>query len=307
MDQFDNQCTRSTIVDSGDSGVSPFQEPDNCCLVQIYPTDVVDGLVHLDGLVTSIGRDLRCDLTINDASVSRQHARLEKTRQGYVITDLGSTNGTFVNDEPVVTRRLEGGDRIRFGSFIFKFLSADCIEAQYHETVYDAMTRDGLTSAFNKRYLLDNLELEIARSDRGNRPLSVMMLDIDHFKSINDSHGHLVGDEVLREFSRRIHTTIRSGDLFCRYGGEEFALVLAETSLAQAVDLAERCRETIAQTPFSSNGEALRVTVSIGIAQLSEPGVAANADAILEHADQHLYRAKQNGRNQVSWNRGMTR
>ena len=270
-----------------------------CCLVQIYPTDVVDGLQKVKQDSVTLGRDSRCDIVLQDGNVSRQHARLERVDGAYVLTDLGSTNGTFVNEQPVTQTRLTGGETLRVGSFIFKFLAANCLEAQYHETVYNAMTRDGLTGAFNKNYLLDSLQQELARSQRSARPLALVMMDIDHFKSINDTHGHLVGDEVLKEFTQRLQHVSRAGDLLCRYGGEEFALVLSDTDLDEALEAAERCREAIAARPFSTAAGPLNVTASMGVIESTLVSPSAGPLDLIKIADDYLYQAKRSGRNQV--------
>lgn len=281
--------------------VIPTFEVDSreCCLVQIYPANITDGLMKLKKPVLSIGRESTNDLALVDGSVSRQHAKLERGENGFFIRDLGSTNGTFVNDQRVTSFPLVGGETIRIGSFIFKFLRASAIEAQYHSTVYDAMTRDGLTGAFNKSYLLDSLAHEIARSRRCRRPLSVLIMDIDHFKKINDTYGHLVGDEVLREFGARLAASKRCDDLLCRYGGEEFVAILGETGLSDATNLAERCRLAVCEQPFSTTLGPISVTVSIGAAQLPVDDRELNSQSLLELADKQLYRAKQTGRNRV--------
>lgn len=294
-----NSPIEATIAQQSEV-ISNIGEPmRDCCLVQIYPTNIVDGLMKIERNSLSIGRDAVNDLMLPDGSVSRQHAVLERSASGYIIQDLGSTNGTYVNDAPIAQCELDGGEIIRIGSFIFKFLSANCIEAQYHSTVYNAMTRDGLTGAFNKSYLLDSLQHEIARSLRCKRPLSVLLMDIDHFKSINDTYGHLVGDEILREFSNRLTNTKRPDDLLCRYGGEEFVLILGETELGQAVEIAERCREHIAQSPFTSAEGPIPVTVSMGAAELPLNDGPITPSGLLKTADDRLYKAKQSGRNRV--------
>ena len=287
----------------------PSQEPQivvpegqaqrDCCLVQIYPTNVVDGLQRLAGEELSIGRDEGNDLVLPDASVSRLHARLMRTPAGYVLEDLDSTNGTFVEQQRVTRRLLAGDETIRVGSFLFKFLRANCIEAHYHATVYAAMTRDGLTGAFNKSYLIDALEQELARSYRCARPLSLLIMDIDHFKKINDTWGHLVGDEVLKEFAKRLNETRRQDDLLCRYGGEEFVMILSDTKSADAIPLAERCRHAVAQEPFRTSDGEVPVTVSIGVAELDLDADRITSQNFLEIADTRLYRAKHAGRNQV--------
>lgn len=269
-----------------------------CCLVQIYPADVIDGMVLMEQDCIVVGRDAKCQMRIEDTSVSRRHAEFVRFGDGYMVRDLGSTNGTFVNGNPVSEHVLQADDRIKIGSYIFKFLSAGSIETQYHETVYSAMTCDALTGASNKSYLLDNLKREIVRCTRHQRPMTLMMMDIDHFKSVNDTYGHLVGDEVLKEFGRRIAETNRGDDLFARYGGEEFALLLSETGMEEALDMGERARAVVAETPFQTSGGELEITCSFGIVELDTSTEQTPTD-LIRIADERLYKAKQAGRNCV--------
>ncbi|WP_372719579.1 diguanylate cyclase [Novipirellula sp.] len=279
--------------------VDPSPTEDECCLVQIYPPDVIEGMLLLEEEEFSIGRSPETDLPLFDSSVSRQHAMLIRGNEGYRIRDLGSTNGTFVNEKVVHPDcALRSGDTIRIGSFLFRFLSAGCVETHYHETVYSVMTRDALTGTMNKRYLMEALNREIARSIRAKMEMSVVMLDIDHFKSINDTHGHLVGDEVLRTFGQRVGEICRSDDLLARYGGEEFCLLLAATGHKDAHEMAERCRHAIADTPFDTAAGALAITASFGFAVLN-PSEPKSASGLLGAADQQLYEAKRSGRNRV--------
>ncbi|MCC9599371.1 GGDEF domain-containing protein [Stieleria sp. JC731] len=271
---------------------------DKSCLVQIYPPDVVDGMLLLEQPRIVIGRDTGADLILADQSVSRRHAELEWTEEGYVVRDLGSTNGTLVNEIGVQERILHSGDTVRIGSFIFRFLSANSIETQYHETVYNALVRDVLTGTMNKRYLLEVMEREIARAIRQQSLLSVIMLDIDHFKSINDTYGHLVGDEVLKQFGSRVANVSRCDDLLARYGGEEFCLLMAGTDLAEACEIAERCRHAVADAPFMTEVGNLNVSASFGVACL-DPVRPIGCLDFLQLADQKLYEAKTNGRNRV--------
>jgi diguanylate cyclase (GGDEF)-like protein len=286
-------------IASANGPVIVTRDTRDCCLVQIYPTNIVDGLMRLGDDTLTIGRDNSNDLTLDDGSVSRHHASLTRCDDGYLLKDLGSTNGTIVDNQTVTERVLAGGETIRFGSFIFKFLRANGIEAQYHETVYAAMTRDGLTGAFNKSYLLDSLAQEISRSRRCNRSLCVLIMDIDFFKKVNDTYGHLVGDEVLREFSQRIADTKRDDDLLCRYGGEEFVLILSETDLEHAIGVATRCIRAVGERPFTTSAGDIPVTVSIGVGQLPKHTNVIDSIALLEMADVQLYRAKESGRNRV--------
>ena len=169
------------------------------------------------------------------------HAVLESVRGEFVLTDLDSTNGTYVNDQRIDARQLNPGDRLRFGNQIFKFLSADRIEAEYHETVYDIMTTDGMTQAHSKRYLMEVVERELHRTQRTHRPLSLLMIDVDRFKDINDTFGHLTGDEVLIELCRRATGQLRRDEVLARYGGEEFVLVMADTPLSRPMKRPNGC------------------------------------------------------------------
>jgi len=284
-----------------------FQPPSattECCLVQIYPPDVVDGMLLLEEDVFVAGRDWEADLVLEDGGVSRRHCQWVRTPSGFELHDLGSTNGTRVNGELVQRHKLSSGDIIQVGAFLFKFLSAGSVESQYHETVYSLMTRDALTGAMNKRYLLETLQREVARSVRHARALSVVMLDIDYFKSVNDTHGHLVGDDVLREFAGRVQAVCREDDMLGRYGGEEFCLILTEADRKEAVAKAEACRQNVIHRPFETDAGPLSITASFGVATLE----AANgdrhssqqrADRLLSEADERLYRAKREGRDRV--------
>lgn len=268
------------------------------CLVQIYPADVIDGMMLLEEEVLRVGRDFECDLSLNDGNVSRKHAEIRRTSNGHVLQDLGSTNGTTVNGNRIESYQLRSGDQIGMGPFIFKYLTAGSIETHYHEAIYSSLTRDALTGAMNKRYLLDSLHREIARSRRDKQPLAVVMIDIDHFKSVNDTHGHLVGDAVLREFGTRLISGCREDDLLARYGGEEFSLLLVSTDQEEANAIAERCREAIANQAFKTDAGDLEITASFGI-ECFNGDRSVSPDELIGIADQRLYQAKQEGRNRV--------
>ena len=158
---------------------------------------------------------------------------------------------------------------------------------------------DAMTGLFNRRYMESHLASLLEQASARGKPLAVLVLDIDYFKSINDSHGHDAGDDVLREFALRIKRSIRGIDLACRFGGEEFVVVMPETDIAVAAMVAERLRRRIAAEPFAINagGNSIPVTISIGIAALR--GAEDNAASVLKRADQALYRAKRDGRNRV--------
>src|SRR5689334_6833480 len=185
-------------------------------------------------------------------SVSRRHAKFEQRGPGWVVADEGSTNGTYCNDEQISREVvLRNGDRVKIGPTIFKFLSGADVEAQYHEEIYRMTIMDGLTQIYNARYLYEALEREIIRGRRHERDLSILMFDIDHFKRINDVHGHLAGDFVLKELARIVQQRIRRDEVFARYGGEEFSIILPETSLDGAVSLAETLRQKVEEHTFA--------------------------------------------------------
>jgi diguanylate cyclase (GGDEF)-like protein len=231
-------------------------------------------------------------------SVSRRHAHLDQRTGVWWCVDDGSTNGSYVNDEQIMREsRLGNGDRIKIGPTIFKFLSGQDVEAQYHEEIYRMTIIDGLTQAHVKRYLLEALEKEIIRARRHARDLSLIMFDIDHFKKINDVHGHLAGDFVLKELARIVQGRIRRDEVFARYGGEEFSIVLPETNLEGAKSLADGLREKVEQSRFVFQNENISVTISIGVAMLGDND--RTSQDLIKHADQKLYDAKRGGRNRV--------
>ena len=272
----------------------------DACLVHIYPSGPTRGRRYpLGGEAAVLGRSDTATIQVQDNSCSRNHARIESNPAGFYLTDTKSLNGTFVNDQP--TRGaylLQDGDYIRIGNAIYRFLAGGNIEAEYHEEIYRLTIIDGLTQIHNHRYLVEFLDREVARSQRHQRPLSILMFDLDKFKAVNDQFGHLCGDYVLRELSNRIRHSVRREDLFARYGGEEFALVLVETNRDQALEVAERLRVGVAEKPFWFESMPIPVTVSLGLASIDRDE-ATTAEQLLKHADDNLYKAKRGGRNQV--------
>jgi diguanylate cyclase (GGDEF)-like protein len=271
----------------------------SACLVHIYPTGPGMGTRYtLGDAPLIIGRDSDCDMRIEDPSVSRRHVRIQPGLDGHYAVDLQSTNGTFVNDRPATMYKLKDGDYLRVGNWIFRYLTGGNVEAEYHEEIYRLTIIDGLTGVHNKRYFLEFLDRELARSARHKRPLALTMLDIDHFKNVNDQMGHLAGDYTLRELTTSIKDAVRKEELLARYGGEEFALVLPETNREGAVLMAERLRELIASRPFEFEGKAFSITISLGVVT-TEGDTAMTPTEMIRLADDKLYQAKNNGRNRV--------
>lgn len=271
------------------------------CIVQIYG-DEIGRRVTFGNRDITVGRDHDNELPLHLSTVSRRHARLFQTDTTCCVEDLGSTNGTFVNGDPVTgTRELYSGDLVKIGGAVFKFIEGGNIEALYHEEIYRLTIIDGLTELPNKRHLLDFIDRELARSRRHERPLHLAMLDIDHFKSVNDEAGHLAGDTVLRGVGKILRDSVRRDELAARFGGEEFAVVLPETDLAGAIAFCERVRATVAAQPFSIDDREIRVTLSAGLAGV-EPDF--DCDRFLAVADRRLYRAKNAGRNRLVYDDG---
>jgi len=263
------------------------------CLVVIYGLELGKKF-NLDQATISLGRSSKADIQIDQESVSRNHAKIVNTGKSIILRDLGSTNGTYVNDDLIDEYVLRDGDLIKIGRTIFKFLTGGNIENAYHEEIYRLTTIDGLTQIFNKRYFLEMLERELSRAKRYRRELSLLMFDIDHFKSINDSYGHLAGDYVLKQMSTAVKGKIRREDVFARYGGEEFAIILPEIDGPGALVMAEKIRRLIEKTGFKFEETKIPVTVSVGVTTSTEPD---DSPTLIKRADDRLYDAKNAGRN----------
>lgn len=250
-----------------------------------------------------IGRSPQVGITLLDEEVSRVHSCVrmespESGQRGLFLEDLQSTNGTFLNGVPVASPQpLAAGDRIAIGSHILKLVAMDSLERAFHETLLDQSTKDPLTGLGNRGATLAELQSRFELSRRHGRPISVIMCDLDHFKQINDKHGHGAGDIVLAGFGERVRQNLRGTDLAGRIGGEEFLLVLPETEVEGAVLLAERLRASLSDMPHMLPGGPIQVTCSLGVAQWVEED--RDAGALLGRADEALYEAKRKGRNKV--------
>jgi diguanylate cyclase (GGDEF)-like protein len=271
----------------------------NACLVHIYPTGPTMGTRYpIADVPIVIGRASDCEIRINDHSVSRRHARIQPGADGYYAVDLQSTNGTYINDVPASMYKLKDGDYLRVGNCIYRFLMGGNVETEYHEEIYRLTIIDGLTETHNKRYLMEFLDRELARSSRHNRPLSLIMIDIDKFKAINDQYGHLGGDFTLRELAVRVKANVRKEELFARYGGEEFVVVLPETPLDGALIVADRILKVVNQAPFVFEEKTFPVTISAGVVATQGEAEITPVE-LLRRADEKMYDAKNQGRNRV--------
>lgn len=247
-----------------------------------------------------IGRSSLSDISLPDVrSISRSHATLRHNGYAVEIEDLGSTNGTFVNDRPVERRQiLRSGDRFQVGAVHFKFLHEQDPEHAYHEAIYQLVVCDGLTQSFNRRKFTEETARELERAKRHHRPLGLVLFDIDHFKKVNDTFGHLAGDHVLQQIARRTRDFLRTEQVFARVGGEEFAILNPEMDAEGTLTLAEKLRERIAGETFPYAGVDLAITCSFGVAELRPE--MKTPDELYEAADRALYQSKNQGRNRVS-------
>lgn len=272
----------------------------DACLVNLHPPGPDIGRrIPLLNRQYIVGRDSEAGFVVSRSSVSRQHARLYMDEDGgWWVEDLNSTNGTFVNEVRIRNQRMTDTDQVRFGDAIYKFLSGSNIESAYHEAIHNMAIQDGMTGIHNKRYFMEFLEREIAVATRHGHPLTLCMFDVDHFKKINDGHGHLAGDAVLKDLAGRIRPRIRREDLFARYGGEEFACVLPSTALGGGIVFAEHLRTLTEERPCLFEDKVIPFTISLGVTTMHrETGV--DPQTLIKRADENLYSAKRGGRNRV--------
>ncbi len=248
-----------------------------------------------------IGRAPEAAIRLIDDGVSRHHAQIRNDGQLSWVQDRGSRNGTFVNGVKIERETvLDDGDKLQVGrAIVLRFAFHDELDQSFHENLVSSALRDPLTRLFNKRYFLDRLDSELKFALRHNTPLTLLMLDVDHFKRVNDTHGHLAGDALLVKLGDVICHAVRNEDVVARFGGEELVVILRSTSMEAATLLADRLRRIVEQTSVVHGGHDVRATVSIGIA--GYPTLAVETpEQLLEAADQALYRAKHAGRNRVA-------
>jgi diguanylate cyclase (GGDEF)-like protein len=258
-------------------------------------------MYKVKGERTVIGRGERAAIRIIDDGISREHAALEQEGKAVVLLDLDSTNGTFCNGVRITRQELVDGDKISLGSStILKFTYQDHIDQFFQRQLFESALRDSLTHTFNRRYFLDRLQGELRFSVRHGKPLALLFVDVDHFKSINDSYGHPAGDQVLAEVARVLMTAIRAEDVLARYGGEEFAIICREVEAAGAEALGHRLIAAVAERQFEHAGKVIPVTVSVGAAV--DPALQ-DPQELIGAADAAMYEAKRAGRNRVCLHR----
>ncbi len=256
---------------------------------ELYPLDLVD---------TIVGRANECNLWIEDGAISRKHFSIHVVKGKAVLKDLGSTNGTLLNGEKVTEHPLEDGDKIQISrDTILEFNYLDETRQLSEKKRYEMGVIDPVTGSYNKRYFIGRMKEEFSFAQRTKRELTIILFDIDHFKNLNDNYGHLAGDFVLQKLGALVARTIRTHDIFSRYGGEEFIILMRDTDIQNAVNLAERIRRAVEKNEFIYENKRLPVTISSGVAALSAD--MKKDGELIASADRFLYEAKGGGRNNV--------
>jgi diguanylate cyclase (GGDEF)-like protein len=276
----------------------PRRPSQRSACVLVIQGDELGRRVNIGRAPLLIGRSNEADLVLADKSVSRAHCRVWAEQGAYHIRDLGATNPTRVNGAPLDGRRkLVDGDQITVGESILKFIGQNSVEAGYHEAIHQLATRDALTDLCNRRHFNELADKQIRQAKRDAWPLSLCLLDVDLFKSINDRYGHGAGDDVLRQIAALLRQQAHDDDIAARIGGEEFALQLPRRTADEAALIANQLREAVAAAPFVLDGQTQNITISIGVAALGHK--RRSRAALMAAADAALYRAKSAGRNLV--------
>lgn len=243
------------------------------------------------GSVITIGRSSESTIVVASDAVSRRHAHIEAHDDGFWLVDNQSQNGTYVNGEPVKRALLQRQDKIRIGETIFKFI-LDEDDRGIVETEYTITPFDGLTQVFNRRHLYEQIGAELRAPRPSERPLALALFDINHFRQINDTHGHLAGDQILRELASLIRARLRPDVVLARCAGDKFAVFCPGQDLQETMTSAEQIRREIESQCFSFQGRAILLTVSFGVVQATEE--TRSADDLLRSAEDKL-RAERRG------------
>ncbi len=275
------------------------------CLIVLGGHDVgrVIPVADTVGETVIIGRHPDCTVVLRDEGISRRHASVQHIDAGKIlIQDLGSTNGIYFKGQKVSQTVLSDGQKILLGRRIMlKFTYQDKLEESYLREMYETTTRDGLTGIFNRNYLMQKMKTDLSFARRHRIPYTLLLIDIDFFKRVNDTYGHQSGDQVLIGVAKGILSAIRTEDVLARYGGEEFAILAPGTDADGAQVLGERVRShvaTIAVPALDGSGNVLKVTASVGVATV-HPKAIVDSAKLISVADNCLYEAKRNGRNRV--------
>ena len=298
---FQEARTMDISARSTDFGVAPIPQPARRDRAMLLRMDGVGAgqVVSVEQTPYTIGRHATNRLPIDDDSISRFHARFVCEDGEYYVEDLGSRNGTFIQGKRVTRSVIKDDDWVQLGARVaFRFTLTDSRQEGLLRKLYESSTRDALTGAYNRRHFEDRLRSEIAFAVRHATDCALILLDLDHFKRVNDTYGHPAGDEVLKHLGAVATRMLRTEDVFARFGGEEFAVLLRGSSTRGAGRLAERLMDALRTQHAKYEGLEIPVTLSAGCAALSCCG-APSPEELVAVADKRLYAAKQAGRNRV--------
>jgi two-component system, cell cycle response regulator len=287
-----------------DIPVSENQKIEHIIILTIIGGNEIDFGKHflLEKNKILLGRDEGNDIAINDEKVSKVHCEITviKSSQGLeqiLVKDLDSTNSTFVNNELIDQITLHAGDKIQIGDTVLRLSYNDELEKEYHAKLFNYAVRDTFTGLYNKRFIINELENISRIARRSNRVFSIIMIDIDDFKQINDLYGHISGDEYLKSIAELFTQSLREQDIAGRIGGEEFLIILPETSIDGAFQLAVRIRKNVKDYVLNYLNYKIRTTISAGVCQYEN--TIKDVNELLDIADQALYEAKRSGKNNV--------
>lgn len=268
-------------------------------ILLIGPPELIGRQWVLEQGEFTLGRSLNAQIQINDPSLSRSHARLIISNQSVSLEDLDSTNGTAIEGNALTKSQpanLQDNNYIQVGNVIFKYLEEGNIDSVASQQSFRRAQYDGLTDSYNKRAFLEMIPCTFLRAKTNKLSLSMIVFDLDQFKILNDTYGHHTGDQVLKNVVALIKTQLRPSDFLARYGGEEFIVVLSDTDLQKAMEVAERLRTIIHNQELLINQQLIKTAISLGTAEL-RPAIKT-WEELFETCDKALYQAKQQGRNQ---------
>lgn len=268
-------------------------------LIVLYPQTHFKQIPIQKGTIV-LGRGREANIHLDDELVSRKHCALTFDGTQIIVEDLGSTNGTYIDGSQITKARLEHDNRLQIGKMILKVEFKDANEEAFDRELFEAATMDPLTKIANRRTFMDRSLGELALARRNDYYVHCIMVDVDHFKHVNDTWGHQCGDMILKDVARILKTEKRESDMLARYGGEEFVLLLLGVGPEDAKKSAERLRQAIEKHRFSWKDTIIPITISLGLASRKGTDVR-KVEEIIAESDRFLYLAKESGRNQVAF------
>lgn len=266
-------------------------------LIVLYPQTQFKQIALPQGSVI-VGRGQDSDIHLDDELVSRKHCKITFDGSRIFVEDLDSTNGTYVDGSPIKQAPLGSDNRLQIGKMVLKVEFKDATEEAFDRELFEAATMDPLTKVANRRTFLDRSLGELALARRNNYCIHSIMIDVDHFKRVNDTWGHQCGDMVLKEIARILKNEKRESDMLARYGGEEFVMLLCGVGPEDAKKSAERLRSAVERHRFSWKDTIIPVTISLGLCSKQGEKIG-KIDEMIAESDKFLYLAKNGGRNQV--------